>query len=81
VFSDVADLAAADGAASDVAADGAAADGAASDVAASAADIAAAGVVTDALLYAMSSLSSSIVAASHCVNKPSSSSSTKGLPR
>jgi hypothetical protein len=29
----------------------------------------------------MSSLSSSVVAASHCVNKPSSSSSTKGLPR
>jgi len=49
-----------------------------------AADLAAAGitdVVTDALVYAMSSLSSSVVAASHCVNKPSSSSSTKGLPR
>jgi hypothetical protein len=29
----------------------------------------------------LSSLASSIVVASHCVNKPSSSSSTKGLPR
>jgi hypothetical protein len=33
------------------------------------------------LLHATSSLSSSLVAASHCVNKPSNSSSTKGLPR
>ena len=38
-------------------------------------------VNADALLYATSSLSSAGVTASHCVNKLSNSSSTKGLPR